>query len=121
MNIIIRAVLAALALTASVAFAQVVPNTATISFTAPAARLDGTPITGTLSYGVYQGVKGQTKTKVATITTTTSTINTGLLSNVEYCWEVTAQEGTGPESTRSNEAFKAFGASPPQKVTITVQ
>ena len=104
-----------LALLSTLAQAQ---NTATIAFTAPASRLDGTAITGALSYGVYQGVGvGTTKTKVGTITTTTSTITTGLLGGTTYCWQITATEGSGPESARSNEACKTFAASPPNTVT----
>ena len=106
------------------AFAQAV-NTATISFTAPTARVDTTPIVGTVSYKVYQGVKGAAKTVVGTITTTGLTINTGLASGSEYCWQVTATETlagvSGPESARSNEACKAFApGSAPGVVTITV-
>lgn len=105
------------------AFAQTVPNQAVLSWGAPTAHVDGTAITGAVSYNVYQGVgTGGTKTKVATVTAATSTINVGLLSNTTYCWEVTAFEGaSGPESARSNEACKTFPASPPAKVTLTVQ
>lgn len=115
-------VLAAL-LFAACAHAQAAPNKATITFVAPATRLDGTPITGALSYNVYQGVgPGTAKTKVGTITTTSTVIQTGLLSSTNYCWQVTAFEGaSGPESAMSNEGCKAFGASPPGTVTITVQ
>ena len=106
------------------AFAQTA-NTATISFTAPTARVDTTPIVGTVSYKVYQGVKGAAKTVVGTITTTGLTINTGLQAGAEYCWQVTATETlsgvAGPESGRSNEACKAFApGSAPGLVTITV-
>ncbi len=109
------------------AFAQTA-NTATIAFTAPSTRADGSAIIGTLSYKVYQGIgKGTTKTLAGTITTTGLTINTGLLGGTEYCWQVTATEtiGTaapGPESPRSNEACKAFPpGSAPGVITITVQ
>ena len=109
-----------LALFAFAAQAQT-PNSATIAWTAPTARLDGSAITGTLGYGVYQGVgKGTTKAKVGTVTATGSVISTGLLGNTEYCWQVTATEGAGPESARSNEACKTFPASPANTVTITV-
>jgi hypothetical protein len=103
------------------ALAQPVPNTATITFAAPTARLDGTPITGALSYKVYQGIKGQTKAAVGTITATTSTITTGLLGGVEYCWQVSAAEGTGADSALSNEACKAFPIAGVTPVTITVR
>ncbi len=122
----INRIFAILAITIALTFAsetraQTTPNTATITFQAPTARLDGTVPTGAISYGVYQGVKGQAKTKVGTITTTTGQITSGLLGGVEYCWQVTAQEAGGPESALSNEACKAFPLSPLQSVTITVQ
>lgn len=114
-----------LALVVAVAFAFVpeafAANAATITFQAPTVRVDGTAPTGAISYHVYQGVKGQAKTKVGTITTTTGQITNGLLGGVEYCWQVTAQEVGGAESALSNEACKAFPLSPLQAVTITVQ
>jgi hypothetical protein len=120
----IALVLGIFLLTMATAYAQTA-NTATISFTAPTQRLDGTTPTGTLSYKVYQGIKGQTKAVVGTISTTTSTITTGLLGGTEYCWQVSATEtiGTtaGPESALSNEACKAFPVSGLRTVTITVQ
>jgi hypothetical protein len=113
-----------LGLAATAARAQTA-NTATISFTAPTQRLDGSAITGTVSYRVYQGLKGAAKTAVGTITGTSTTINTGLQPGTEVCWEVTALETiagvAGPESARSNEACKAFApGSAPRVVTITV-
>lgn len=111
---------ACLFLLAGVAFAQSA-NTATIEFTAPTKRLDNSTITGPLSYKVYQGIKGQAKTAVGTITTTSSTITTGLVGGSEYCWQVSASEGTGPESALSNEACKAFALAGVTPVTITVR
>lgn len=106
------------------AFAQAA-NTATITFIAPTQRADGSAIAGTISYKVYQGIKGQTKAAAGTITATSTTISTGLQAGTEYCWEVTATEtiagAAGPESARSNEACKAFApGSAPRVVTITV-
>lgn len=112
----------ALLLLTPMAFAQGVPNTATITFAAPTQRVDGTTPTGAISYNVYQGVGvGSAKTKVGTITTTSGVINTGLLSNTTYCFQVTAVEGASPESAMSNEACKTFGASALNTVTITVK
>jgi Interferon-alpha/beta receptor, fibronectin type III len=112
--------IACLFLLAVGAFAQTA-NTATIEFTAPTKRLDNTTITGALSYKVYQGIKGQSKALVGTITTTTSTITTGLLGGTEYCFQVSANEGTGPESALSNEACKVFAVAGVTPVTITVR
>lgn len=94
------------------------PRTATISFTAPTRYTDGTSIASgtTITYGVYQALKGQPKTRVATITATSTTVSTGLQAS-EYCWHVTAIIG-GTESDPSEEKCKSFLK--PETVTITV-
>lgn len=113
----------ALLVLASVAFSVAnaqTARTATITFTRPLQYTDGTDIAaGTaLSYNVYQGAKGGAKTKVATITATATTINTGLPPG-ETCWEVTTL-ANGVESARSNEACKSFAFPTPEAITITV-
>jgi hypothetical protein len=97
------------------------PRTATIIFTAPTHYVDGTPIAADtpLSYHVYQGERGGQKQRVATITETAATIDTGLPPG-EMCWEVTAV-ANGVESARSNEGCKFFPWPAPQTITITVQ
>jgi hypothetical protein len=101
------------------ALSQTTARTATISFTAPTTRTDGSTITGTLSYEVWQGLKGGTKAKAGTINNTTTTITTGLQGGREYCWYVIVVEA-GFTSVPSNEACKAFDLSSPNTVTITV-
>lgn len=98
-------------------------NTAQLSWTPPSSYMDGAPIpSGTpITYTIRQGLKGQTKAVAGTVTTSGSTITTGLLSGNEYCWQVTGRVSTGPESDLSNEACKAFPPSPPQPFTLTVQ
>lgn len=101
------------------ATAQTPPTrTATISFSAPTKYTDGSTITAgaTITYGVYQGLKGQFKTRVSTITATSTTVNTGLQAS-EYCWHITAIIG-GTESDASEEKCKSFLK--PEIVTITV-
>lgn len=96
-------------------------RTATITFTRPAKYVDGTDIAaGTvISYNVYQGAKGSTgKAKVATITATATTINTGLQPG-ETCWQITAV-ANGVESAQSGEACKTFAFPATEPVTITV-
>lgn len=96
-------------------------NTATITFTAATQRTDGTTMTGAVSYEVWQGLKGATKTKVGTITGTSTTINTGLVGGSEYCWYIITREvGNANPSLPSNEACKAFALAAPNVVTITV-
>lgn len=116
-----RLLLAALLLVVFPALAQT-PRQATITFTAPTQRTDNSSITGALSYEVWQGLKGGAKTKVGTITTTNTTVTTGLAGGSEYCWHVVAVEaGNTSPSAASNEACKAFSLSAPNTVTITVQ
>lgn len=96
-------------------------RTATITFTAPTTRTDGTNIAGTLSYEVWQGLKGGTKALAGTINNTSATITTGLQGGREYCWHVIAVEAGNPiKSAPSNESCKAFDLSGPNVVTITV-
>lgn len=111
--------LVAALIVSTVASAQAA-RTATISFAAPTTRTDGSTISGTLSYEVWQSLKGGTKVKVGTINNTTATISTGLQGGKEYCWHVVAVEAGGGSSVPSNEACKAFDLSAPNSVTITV-
>ena len=100
-------------------------NTATITFSAPTQRADGTQIEGVVSYRLHQGLRGQPKTVVSTFQGLQAIVSTGLLNGRTYCWQVSAFETVdsvaGPDSALSNEACKTFQASPPQPVTITVQ
>lgn len=103
-----------------VSLAAAQTRTATITFTRPTKYVDGTDIAAgtTVTYNVYQGAKGATKTKVATISATATTINTGLQPG-ETCWQVTAV-ANGVESAMSNEACKTFPWPATEPVTITV-
>jgi hypothetical protein len=115
---------AGLLLLPALVFGQVQPNTATITFNTPVSRLDGSSVQGAVSYRVYQGLRGQVKALVGTITSTSQTINSGLIGGNEYCWEVTATEaspGSNTESARSNEGCKAFVVAGLVPVIITVQ
>jgi hypothetical protein len=93
------------------------------TLTAPTQYTDGTTIASSaaISYRVYQGAKGSTsKALVGTITSTSTTINSGLQAGQEYCWQVTAVIN-GVESAQSNEGCKSFAFPTPNAVTITVQ
>lgn len=105
---------------AAVAQAQT-PRQAVVSFTAATGRTDGSTIAGAVSYEIYQGLKGATKVKVGTITTTSATLTTGLAGGNEYCWDVVTVEAGNPAvSVHSAEACKAFSLAAPNTVTITV-
>jgi len=98
------------------------PRRATITFHAPTKYTDGTPIEpGTeISYRLYQGEQGEDKQHVATLSTTATTVQTGLQPGKTYCWEVTAVINE-QESARSNEGCKTFDHLVPEAVTITVE
>lgn len=96
------------------------PRTATITFEKPTQYVDGStiPATVALSYRVYQGAKGGTKTLVGTITQTQTTINSGLQPG-ETCWQVSTF-ANGVESELSNEVCKLFPQPATEPVVITV-
>lgn len=116
-----RFALAALALACAPVLAQSA-NTATISFTRPTTYADGSPLDAAtpVTYNLYQGLQGQPKTKVATISTTASTVTTGLLGGKTYCWTVSAVANS-LEGAQSVEGCKTFPQAAPSQVTITVQ
>lgn len=96
-------------------------NQAVLTFTAPTAYTDATPIPDTivLTFGVYQAIKGQPKVKVATIPSATHTISTDLLPGKTYCWQVSAI-ASGKESGLSNQACKTFPPLIPAVPTLMV-
>ena len=114
-----KSLLCVLALAASSAcFAQ---RSATLDWTAVTTYADGTPIApAVVTYGIYQGLQGQPKTKVATAATNTATISSGLAQGTVVCWQVSAI-ANAKESTLSNEACKTFpqeAPSPPTNLTV---
>lgn len=94
--------------------------TASLTFTAPVTNADGTPVTGPLTYNLYQGTASGAEVKVATaLAGSPITVSTGITSSTTYYWYVTAVNAGG-ESAASNEGCKTFPASPPGTVTITI-
>jgi fibronectin type 3 domain-containing protein len=96
-------------------------NTVTITWNPPATMADQTAIVDptALSYNLYAGLKGATKTLYTTTKTPSVTINTGLSVGATYCYQVTAYITSGVESALSNEACKSF--LPPAPVVIQVK
>lgn len=114
------AVIAAFCFTA--AYAQAA-NTATITFAPSTAYTDGTayPSGAVVSYSLWQAPKGATRVKVGSVVSGGS-ITTGLLTGVEYCWDVTTVvtiSGAATESAHSVAACKKFDGVP-SVVVITV-
>lgn len=104
------------------ASAQTAINSATLTWSAPTAYTDGSPIAEPLTFQVYQGLQGATKVKLGTPAAgTTRTISAGLLGGKTYCWQVSTVAASG-ESALSNEACKTFPAPLPQApAALTVQ
>jgi len=93
--------------------------TATLAFAAPTTNADGTPVTGPLTYNLYQGTASGAEVKVASALAGTPIIVTTGLTDTTYYWYVTAVNAAG-ESAPSNEACKTFPASVPSSITITI-
>lgn len=97
------------------------PRTAVLSWTAPATYTDGTPITETISYNVYQGPCGGTLVKVLGPITVLTVTRTGLPTGC-VGFQLTAQTPNGGESARSAEGSKTFPFPRPNTApTLTVE
>ena len=114
-----KTLIASLIVLAMPAFAaNAAPNTADLTWTAPATYSDGAAVDpSTLTYGVYQGTgAGSTKAKVATTpkgAVTFSISGLSLPSGSTQCWQVSAISADGKEGGLSNEACKTFPAAVP--------
>lgn len=102
-----------LALAACVAEAQTVTTSIPVSWTAPTTNTDGTAITGTLTYQLYQGVKGGAFTAVGTpVSALTVTVTS---ATAGACFTVVAIETIGSavtDSTPSNTLCAEIPGSP---------
>lgn len=115
-----RLILTLLALTAACATAQTVTSTNTLSWVAPTTNVDGSAITGSIAYNVYQGAKGGTFAKTASALTGTSTTVT---TTAGTCFAVTTV-AEGSESAPSATACLLQPSGPTStsvSVTITVK
>lgn len=66
-------------------------TTATLNWVAPTANTDGSPITGTVTYNIYQGASAITLAKVQSgVTGTSTTVTTGLTPGTNEFFSVTA-------------------------------
>lgn len=118
MKNISKAVLLVVALFCASAFGA---NQAVLTWVPPTVDINGSPIVDPMSFNVYQGIKGQTKSNVQNVTGATLTIGTGLLSGRSYCWELKTLVNS-LESVASNEACKDFPAvAPTPSSALTVK
>lgn len=93
---------------------------AVLSWVAPTTFTDGSPLTGTVTYNVYQGPTGaETLTTTGVTALTWSANPASLTAGSSICWTVTAVVG-GVESAPSNEVCKSFPkvSSPPSTLTV---
>lgn len=98
---------------------------AVISFAAPTTFTDGSSIpAGTVfSFNIYQGARGEAKVKIATISTTGTTITTGLVPGTTYCFAATAVVN-GVESAQAVDAPASCKLTPllvPGTIIVTVK
>lgn len=90
--------------------------TARLNWTAPTVHTDNSPISGALTYNVYQGAKGATKPKVSSAIVG---VSTQLTAAPGACFQVSAVEGN-IESSLSSEACLPLPPNAPSGVTVTV-
>jgi hypothetical protein len=113
---------ALLALVAACAIAQTATTSVALGWTAPTQNVDGSAISGALTYNLYQGPKAGPFTKVGSGLAAVSTTVTSLAAGA--CFAVTAVETTGSESALSNTACALQSAAPSGMsvvVTVTVK
>jgi hypothetical protein len=97
-------------------------ESASLVWTAPTANTDGSAITATLTYNIYQGPSGALVKVQSAVSGTTATVTSGLTAGSVQCFAVTAIEN-GVESAQSNSACVTIPSpSPaaPTNLTITL-
>ena len=107
-------------LLAGISVAKATPPQAALSWVAPTANTDGTPITGTITYNIYQGLTGALVKVQSNVTGLAATITTGLTGGTTQCFAVTAVVAS-QESAQSAPACAAIPLSTPNApTTVTV-
>jgi len=95
-------------------------GTAALSWAAPTTNTDGTPLTNLAGYKVYYGTSSGNYGAPVNIGSQTSYSVTGLNAGTYY-FAVTAYDGSGNESSFSNEVTKTIVAVPPVISGIAAQ
>lgn len=109
-----------LALSATVAMAATLSST--LTWTAPTGNTDGTAVSGTLTYNLYEGPSATALSASPAqtgITTLGEATALGAAPGATACFAVTAVEG-GQESAQSNVSCKTFPASIPNAPILGV-
>ena len=97
-------------------------STATLTWIAPTTNTDGSAITATLTYNVYQGPEGALVKVQSALTALSVSITTGLTAGTTQCFTVSAIEN-GVESGQSLPAcvtLAPLSATPPAIHTVTI-
>lgn len=86
----------------------------TLSWTAPTLNVDGTPVTGPLTYSITGGRQGQTPTSlVSGLTALSWTHQLTSAWNQTWCYQVRAVATYGESAWSSPPACRTFGSAPP--------
>lgn len=95
--------------------------TATISFTPPTLNTDGTAVATPLTYTLFASTTSGAEVAAKTgLTGSPISVSTGLTPNMTAYFYVVVVDANGKQSLPSNEVCKAFPASTPGTVTITI-
>lgn len=96
----------------------------TITWSPTTQNVDGSPVTGTITYNLFQGPSGGPPlNKIQSgITTTSAQVTTGIPPNTVQCWAVTAVASYGESAQTNPPACISFISNPtaPGKITATV-
>jgi predicted phage tail protein len=127
---LLLATLAAAALVAPAAFATGptcvqgtagVAPTATLTFTPPTTYTDGTPISGAITYEIFEGAaSGQETLAAKGLAGSPITVHTGLKDGTTAYFYLETVAADGNASAPSNEVCKSFPAGIPSAVTIRI-
>ncbi len=120
----LRGIFLALLCASAAAIAAAAPPQAVLSWTAPTTNADGSAITSTLTYNVYQGVQGAALAKVQSgIATATATITTGLTAGSTQCFTVSAVANSleGAQTTTACAAIPFPTPGVPTQITVIIR
>jgi len=101
------------------------PNAATLSWGTPMLHVDGSPITGALTYDAYRGLQGQTRTLLVSGLTGNSYVDSALAPGT-WCYDLVAHEAGNPTPSDHSAVDNVTNcktvlpAAPPAPTGVTV-